>query len=107
MATILPFPALRFDPAKVRLEDVLTQPYDKITPEMQAKYYAASPYNLVRVELGLQSQNDSDSDNVYTRATSFLKKLREENILIQEKSPCIFAYSQGFAVPGQVGEQME
>jgi len=31
------------------MEDVVTQPYDKITPEMQQRYYEASPYNLVRI----------------------------------------------------------
>jgi hypothetical protein len=35
MAEIIPFKALRYDPDQVKLEDVLTQPYDKITPEMQ------------------------------------------------------------------------
>ena len=51
MAEIVPFQALRYDPQVVRLEDVVTQPYDKITPEMQAKYYELSPYNLVRIIL--------------------------------------------------------
>ena len=45
MARVLPFSALRYDPAKVRLADVVTQPYDKITPEMQERYYAAHPHN--------------------------------------------------------------
>ena len=52
MANIVAFTALRYNPEKVRLQSVLTQPYDKISPEMQAEYYAASPYNLVRMELG-------------------------------------------------------
>ncbi len=52
MADIIPFRALRYNPAKVSPGEVLTQPYDKITPAMQERYYAASPYNLVRVILG-------------------------------------------------------
>ena len=39
MAEIRPFHALRFDSSKVKLADVLTQPYDKITPAMQDAYY--------------------------------------------------------------------
>ena len=31
---------------------VVTQPYDKISPEMQARYYDLSPYNLVRIIRG-------------------------------------------------------
>ena len=53
MARIYPFRALRYNPATVRLEDVVTQPYDKITPSMQQSYYQRSPYNLVRIILGL------------------------------------------------------
>ncbi len=52
MANIFPFQALRYDPSKVSPAEVVTQPYDKITPAMQDQYYAASPYNLVRVILG-------------------------------------------------------
>ncbi|MGC2322229.1 MAG: DUF1015 family protein, partial [Terriglobales bacterium] len=40
MAKILPFSALRYNPARVSLAEVVTQPYDKITPEMQERYYA-------------------------------------------------------------------
>ena len=47
MAEIQPFRAYRYDTNRVALKDVLTQPYDKITPEMQEQYYAASPYNLI------------------------------------------------------------
>ena len=54
MAEIRPFRAYRYDTNRVALKDVLTQPYDKITPEMQERYYAASPYNLIVIEKGSQ-----------------------------------------------------
>ncbi len=68
MADIFPFQALRYDPSKVSPAQVVTQPYDKITPAMQDQYYAASPYNLVRVILGKSQPNDNDHENVYSRA---------------------------------------
>ena len=37
MARLYPFRALRYDPARVNMEAVVTQPYDKITPAMQAQ----------------------------------------------------------------------
>ena len=53
MAEILPFCALHYDPLRnADLNAVVTQPYDKISPEMQARYYALSPYNLVRIIRG-------------------------------------------------------
>ena len=53
MADVGPFKGLRYDAAKVALGSVVTQPYDKIKPEMQAAYYDASPHNVVRLILGL------------------------------------------------------
>lgn len=74
MAEIQPFRAFRYDTGKVRLVDVLTQPYDKISPAMQEKYYAASPYNLIPVEKGKVFADDTPQNSVYSRAA---KKVEE------------------------------
>jgi len=100
MAKIFPFPALRYDPAKVPLAKVVTQPYDKITPEMQANYYAKSPYNLVRVILGKQEPGDSETNNVYTRAAANFQAWRAQEILTPDHAPSIYLYTQSFKVPG-------
>jgi uncharacterized protein (DUF1015 family) len=101
MASIYPFRAWRYNPASVRLDDVVTQPYDKISPAMQQAYYQRSPYNLVRIVLGLPELFDAErNESVYTRAARDFRAWREQGILIQEKSPCVFAYSQRFQVPG-------
>ncbi len=68
---------------------------------MQQAYYQRSPYNLVRIILGLPELFDAEgNESVYTRAARDFRAWREQGILIQEKSPCIFAYSQRFQVPG-------
>jgi uncharacterized protein (DUF1015 family) len=101
MARIYPFRAWRYNPSAVRLDDVVTQPYDKITPSMQQAYYQRSPYNLVRIILGLPELFDAErGESVYTRAANNFRDWREQDILVQEKDPCIFAYSQRFRVPG-------
>jgi uncharacterized protein (DUF1015 family) len=101
MANIYPFRAWRYNPAAVRLNDVVTQPYDKITPAMQQAYYQSSPYNLVRIILGLPELFDAErGESVYSRAARDFRAWREQGILTQEKSPCIFAYAQTFKVPG-------
>jgi uncharacterized protein (DUF1015 family) len=100
MAEIIPFKALRYDPDQVKLEDVLTQPYDKITPEMQSKYYEKSTHNLVRIILGKVGETDTDAFNVYTRAAEYLHDWRSGGILKQDPDPGIYAYSQTFTVPG-------
>jgi uncharacterized protein (DUF1015 family) len=101
MATIYPFRAWRYNPAAVRLDDVVTQPYDKISPAMQQAYYQSSPYNLVRIILGLPELFDAErQESVYVRAARDFQAWRQQGILIQEKTPCIFAYAQRFKVPG-------
>ena len=99
MARIYPFRALRYNPSRVNMEDVVTQPYDKITPAMQQKYYDASPYNLIRVILGKHEPDDTDESNVYTRAAQYLKMWRKDRVLAEEKEPAIYGYSQTYTVP--------
>ncbi|HLH42830.1 MAG TPA: DUF1015 domain-containing protein [Bryobacteraceae bacterium] len=99
MAVIKPFQAYRYaskagDPARL-----LTQPYDKISPAMQANYLAASPYNLVRVILGERLPSDNDSDNVYTRAARYFHDWIRAGILAQDPLPAFYAYSQDFQIP--------
>ncbi|HEX8712691.1 MAG TPA: DUF1015 domain-containing protein, partial [Terracidiphilus sp.] len=101
MARIYPFRAWRYSPSKVRLEDVATQPYDKISPAMQQAYYQRSPYNLVRIILGLPELFDAEKgESVYSRAAHDFRAWREQGILVQERNPCVFAYSQQFRLPG-------
>jgi uncharacterized protein (DUF1015 family) len=100
MARLYPFRALRYDPARVNMTDVVTQPYDKITPAMQESYYQASPYNLIRVILGKHKPKDNDAENVYTRAAATLADWRSEGILKEESEPALYGYSQTYKVPG-------
>jgi uncharacterized protein (DUF1015 family) len=106
MAKIIPFPALRYNPARVRLADVVTQPYDKITNEMQERYYSASPYNLVRIILGKHEPGDN-GQNVYSRAAAALSQWREEGVFLQDQNPLLYAYAQEFAVPGSPEQRLE
>jgi uncharacterized protein (DUF1015 family) len=99
MADILPFRALRYDLQRVSAAQVVTQPYDKITPAMQDGYYAASPYNLVRIILGRREPGDNADRNVYTRAASFARQWRNEGILRPDSAPSIYTYSQTFTAP--------
>ncbi|HXQ26309.1 MAG TPA: DUF1015 domain-containing protein [Candidatus Acidoferrales bacterium] len=100
MAEIQPFRAYRYNTNRVALADVLTQPYDKITPAMQERYYAASPYNLIAVEKGRVAPDDTPENSVYTRAARKIDEWIAEKILVQDAAPAIYVYSQEFEVPG-------
>jgi uncharacterized protein (DUF1015 family) len=99
MAQIYPFRALRYDSGRVNLAQVVTQPYDKITPDMQERYYNATPYNLVRIILGKREAKDSAGDNVYTRAAGFFREWRQSGVLRQDPSSAIYLYLQDFKPP--------
>ncbi len=100
MADILPFRAVRYDLSKVKAGEVMTQPYDKITPAMQDEYYAASPYNLVRIILGKPQSTDNGNENVYTRAAACLRQWQAEGVLKRDAEPSLYVYVQRFKVPG-------
>src|SRR4029077_12775682 len=100
MAEIHPFRALRYDTKRVSLGHVLTQPYDKITPAMQERYYAASPYNLIAIEKGRVLTGDSPENNVYTRAEQKVEEWIANKILVQDAAPGIYIYAQEFLVAG-------
>jgi uncharacterized protein (DUF1015 family) len=102
MAIISPFRAWRYDPERVPLQQVVTQPYDKITPAMQERYYQASPYNLVRIILGKRLSGDGAAENVYTRSAASLQNWRQTGVLRQDPEPSIYRYSQTFTVPENV-----
>jgi uncharacterized protein (DUF1015 family) len=99
MARIFPFQPYRYTLKAGSLSDVVTQPYDKISPTMQARYQAQSPYNLVRIILGERRPSDSDADNVYTRAAGYLRDWIARGVLEKEAEPSLYAYFQEFKVP--------
>lgn len=100
MAEIQPFQAYRYNTERVALKDVLTQPYDKITPAMQERYYGASPYNLIQIEKGRALAGDDAGKSVYTRAAAKLNEWIAERVLVQDAAPGIYIYSQEYAIPG-------
>jgi uncharacterized protein (DUF1015 family) len=102
MAHIYPFQAWRYDQQRVQIQQVVTQPYDKITPAMQDHYYESSPYNLVRIILGKRLSGDGDNENVYTRAAASFQNWRQTGVLRRDTEPSIYRYSQTFMIPAGV-----
>ena len=101
MAEIVPFRALHYNPEKTgELARVVTQPYDKITAEMQARYHASSPFNLAHVIRGLDEPGDSPASNVYTRAARTLHDWIESGALVAEAEPALYPYDQEYRLPG-------
>lgn len=90
LAQIHPFKPFRYSSRAGDLGNLVTQPYDKITPAMRARYISLSPYNLVRVIL-------PDS---YQEAARLYDEWIEQGILVQDAEPSLYVYSQEFSPPG-------
>lgn len=100
MALVQPFRAYRYNASLASFDKVLTQPYDKITPAMQEKYYASDPHNLIAIEKGRIQKDDTPQNNVYTRAAASLNAWIAENVVQQDSAPAFYAYTQEYDVPG-------
>jgi len=100
MADIQPFCGVLYNTERVHPADVLTQPYDKINAEMRERYLAASPYNLIRIELGKEETNDNDASNQYTRAAALYRQWLGEGILQRADKPALYWLEQTFVPPG-------
>ena len=105
MAVVVPFKGVLYNLEKIDdFSKVTAPPYDIISPEQQERYYKNSPHNVIRLILGKQSPDDSNSDNRYTRGANFFNKWQEESILKRDTEPSFYFYHQEFS--GQGGERV-
>lgn len=102
MADIRPFRGIRYDMAQVgAMSDVVAPPYDVIDPALQDRLYAASPYNIIRLELNKPEPGDDDTSNRYTRAARFLRDWRRVGVLREDDHPALYVYHQTFEIEGK------
>ena len=99
MAQISPFAALHFDSSRVSLDLVIAPPYDVISPAQQNALYELHPENIVRLILNKETATDTDTDNRYTRAATYLNEATAEGIIIQDSTPALYEYIQIFEHP--------
>ena len=98
MSEIRPFKGLRYNSEKLNLEEVITEPYDRITPTMQEDYYRRNPYNVVRIILGKDDDPEHPEKDKYKRANIYLDKWESEGLLIRENQNALYLYEQEFRV---------
>jgi len=100
MATIAAFRGIRYNPNKVRdLSRVVSQPYDRIGPDLQRKYYDLHPYNITRLIKGKEFDDDQPDHNVYTRASDYYQTWLDAGYLLPETQPALYVYRQTFSLP--------
>jgi uncharacterized protein (DUF1015 family) len=93
MAEIAPFRGLRYNQEKVPdLAQVVIPPYDVISREEQQAFHEKSPYNFIRLELGLPTPEDSSENNPHTRAAAWMRQWEHQGILVRNPKPSIYCY---------------
>jgi uncharacterized protein (DUF1015 family) len=98
MAEIRPFKGIYYDRSRVDVEKVVTQPWDRITPEIQEKYYASDPCNIVRVIRGKEMPGDNETHNKFTRAGEDFHKWLSEGVLVTDEVDSMYLYTQRFCL---------
>jgi uncharacterized protein (DUF1015 family) len=98
---IAPFCGVHYNPEKTNdFSEVVAPPYDVISPERQEELYQSSPHNVIRLILGKQGDQDTDTDSRYTRAASDWQSWQQDEVLIQDTTPTLYVYHQEFEVKG-------
>jgi uncharacterized protein (DUF1015 family) len=93
---ISPFRGYRYAGSMARdISAVVAPPYDQISPEMQDRLYAMSPYNIVRVTY------PKDAADKYQGAKGVLERWLADGIWAREERPAIYPYHQTYTVGGR------
>jgi uncharacterized protein (DUF1015 family) len=102
MAAVHPFRALRYNLSRtLNLAALLAPPYDVIKPEEQLALYDRDPHNVIRLEYGVTTPEDSPADNRYTRARLALDAWQDEGVLTTEAAPAFYPHRQVFSWAGE------
>lgn len=97
MAVVKPFRGLRYNIDLVRdLSTVITPPYDVISSAEQLRYYDLNPYNVIRLDYGIDEAKDTPKNNKYTRAAGYVKQWLDEGILTREERPALYLIKHRF-----------
>ncbi len=102
MARVIPFRGLLYESEKIKeLKDVVTPPYDVISPEEQGAFYKTHPQNIIRLILGKEYPTDSETENWYARAAAEFEKWQTSNILVRDMEPALYFTEMDYSVQGR------
>ncbi len=107
MASLKAFRAIR--PKQKVISEVAALPYDVFTSQEAREEVKDKPLSFLRIdraEVQLDPQISPYSEEVYEVAYRFLEEMKQEGVLIQEDSPCLYIYEltmEGRSQSGIVG----
>jgi len=97
MAEIIPFRGILYNPSKIdNMANVVAPPFDIISEQEQLEYHESHPNNIIRLTLGKTYENDTSTNNRYTRASDCFNKWLSENILEQDEKSAFYLTAHEF-----------
>lgn len=101
MPEIKPFKGIRYNLKKIKnLADVITQPYDQITDEMEQEYKNRSPYSFVNLVLTHYADGHNREEE-YNNAKHCVEDWLKNGIFVYDKEESIYPYFQEFSIGGK------
>ncbi|UCG44183.1 MAG: DUF1015 domain-containing protein [candidate division WOR-3 bacterium] len=92
MADIRPFRGIRYALDSVEdLDKVITQPYDKVTPELKQDYLGRHENNFVKLIL-------PDGEDKYRASGELCNQWLADGVLKRDDKPALYVYHQEFSV---------
>lgn len=98
MVNLRPFRATYF--ASQNLAELISPPYDVISPALQQNLYARDPHNFVRIDFGQPQADDTEDRNVYTRAAQTLQQWLAQGVFQTDQQPAYYLHTQTFEAQG-------
>lgn len=97
MAELRPFRGLRYDTGLAgKLDTLIAPPYDVISSAQQRALYDANPYNIVKLEYGIEAGEER-----YVTAGRLLREWILKGVLRREQEPAFYLYEQSFSRDGR------
>ncbi|XOF32473.1 MAG: DUF1015 domain-containing protein [Candidatus Electrothrix sp. YB6] len=101
MAVVAPFRGVRYNLEKItRLEDVVTPPYDVISPDDAENLVKKNPYSMINLDLCNISQGETEDNGRYEQARARFEAWQDEAVLIRDQHPAIYLYYIEYNHPG-------
>ncbi len=108
MAEIIPFKGILYNQEKIKdISQVVTPPYDVISPDEQEKFYKRHEYNMIRLDLGKEFSEDNENNNRYTRALDHVSKWLSSQILVEDKAPSMYFYEVTYTIHNSAPKVMK
>ena len=91
---------IRFDPARVgSLGPLLAPPYDVVSPDTARAYLSRSPYNVLRLDLGLRDDGPEYRPGDWGYAGQLFRSWLREGVLAADQEPSVYAVRHHYQAP--------